>query len=270
MGLGAGALACGSGAPEPPAQLLDSRVRQPAVTVDGQRSDWEGNLTRVGDRDVFAGFHRQGDVLYMALVSQDRGFDARVFRAGLTVWFDTAAARRKAYGIRFPVFDAGARKRLRADSAAGGPDRERLLEAAGQDFIVVRNGTDETRVAADEAGGVELAAAVDRGLFTWELRLPLGTGADAPHALPLSGADTISVGLQAGGDQGELARAAGAAALADSARAARPPDSVEADGRPGRRGRPGARGGRPGGPGSGQVPPLEVWVRVNLSQEASP
>lgn len=238
--------ACASGAPPFPQQVLDSRVRAPAIQVDGGRVEWEGNLTRVGDRDVFAGFHRRGDTLFMALVSQDPGFDARVFGSGLTVWFDTAGTRRSgAYGIRYPVIGPAARQRIRSDTAGGRPDRERLLRAAGSDFVLVRDSDDGTELSPAEAEGLRVAASIDRGLFTWEARIPLGSG---PHALPAAGADTISVGLRAGGEQG----AADGRAATDSA------------GRGGgRRGPP----GRFGRPGPGQIPPLELWVRVNLEQD---
>lgn len=252
---------CGSGAPDPPAQLLDSRVADPAVEVDGLRHDWEGNLTRVGGTDVFAGFHRSGDALYVAVVSQSPGFDARVFRSGLTVWLDTTATRRRAHGIRFPVFGPESRSRLRADSASGRPDRERLLRAAGTDLVLVTEGGGETRISPAEAEGLEVAASVDRGLFTWELRVPLVPldGGGAPHALAAAPGDTISVGLQAGGDQGELAGSSAAppdSAASDSAAAARP-EGEEAR-RP-----PGGFGGA-AGLGSGDVPELEIWVRVSL------
>lgn len=257
--------ACGSGAPEPPAQLLDSRVRDPAVSVDGLRQDWEGNLTRVGDRNVFAGFHRRGDALYMAIVSQDPGFDARVFRSGLTVWFDTAAARSRVRGIRFPFFGPEARKRLGADTTSGRPDRERILRAAGPDFVLVTDGSGESRLSPGEAEGLELAASVERGLFTWELRIPLGAGDGPGHALPVSPGDTISVGLQAGGDQGALAGApAGStvdSATADSAAADTAPADVDSSGE---ERRPSPRPGVFPGPGR-EVPELEIWVRVNLS-----
>lgn len=238
--------ACASGAPPVPRQVLDSRVHDPDVRVDGERFDWEGNLTRVGDRDVFAGFHRRDDTLFVALVSQDPGFDARVFGSGLTVWFDTTGARRSgAYGIRFPVFGPEARQRIRSDTAATErPDRERLLRAAGSDFVLVRDSARETRLSPGEAGGLRVAASIDRGLFTWEAGIPLGEG---PGALSAAGSDTISVGLRAGGDQGS----------ADG--------QAETDSAGDRRG-----GGRFGRPGPGQIPPLELWVRVNLEQGARP
>ena len=264
----AGLAACGSGAPEPPAQLLDSRVPDPSIRVDGYRSDWEGNLTRVGDRDVFAGFHRGEGALYMAVVSQDRGFDVRVFRSGLTVWFDTAGTSRRARGIRFPVFGPEARKRLRADTAGGQPERERLLRAAGSDFVVVGEDGEESLLSPGEAEGLEVAASIDRGLFTWELRLPLERAGGPVHALPAAAGDTISVGLQAGGDQGELVRppespaadttvadtvaadtvAADSAAAAGEERPARPPRRL---------------------PGTMDVPELEIWLRVNLAGPGS-
>lgn len=219
-------LACASGAPEPPGQVLDTRVRARQIEVDGRRTDWEGNLTRVGESHVFAGFHREGGSLYVALVSQDGAFDARVFSSGLTVWFDTTATRRRTFGVRHPVFGPEARKRLEADSAAGRPDRQRLLEAAGDEVVLARSASPgdsarEIRLSPGEAGGLEVASSIDRGLFTWELRLPLGADGESPGALPVAGSDTISVGLLAGGDQG--------------------PSSPEG------------------------VPPMEVWVRVNLA-----
>lgn len=224
-------LACASGAPEPPGQVLDTRVRARQIEVDGRRTDWEGNLTRMGESHVFAGFHREGGNLYVALVSQDGAFDARVFASGLTVWFDTAAGRRRSFGIRHPVLGPEARKRLRADSVAGRPDRERLLEAAGDEVVLVRSASPgdsarEVRLTPGEAGGLEVASSIDRGLFTWELRLPLGADGASPNALPVAGADTISVGLLAGGDQGASS---------------------------------------PGG-----VPPMEVWVRVDLAGSGGP
>lgn len=264
----AAAGACGSGAPEPPAQLLDSRVRDAAISVDGLRQDWEGNLTRVGDRDVFAGFHRTDDALYVAVVSQDPGFDARVFRSGLTVWFDTTATRRPVHGIRHPVFGAEARRRLRSDTVAGRPDRERLLRAAGSDVVLVTDGSTEQLVSPGEAAGLEVAVSVDRGLFTWEARIPLRAGDGPAHALPASGDDTISVGLQAGGDQGNLmgeASGGGGEAARPGPTAADtvPADSLEADSA----GAGGRRQSR--SPGAfpnpaREIPVLEIWTRVNL------
>ncbi len=260
------AAACGSGAPEPPAQQLDSRVRGADISVDGLRRDWEGNLTRVGGRDVFAGFHRTDDALYMAIVSQDPSFDARVFRSGLTVWFDTAATRRRVHGVRYPVFGAEARQKLRADTTGGRPDRQRLLRAAGSDLVLVTDGSTEERVSPGQAAGLDAAASVDRGLFTWEARIPLragDSGDGAEHALPAARVDNISVGLQAGGDQGELMSEPSGeprdTAVADSL----PADSMAADSagaRGGRRTRPPAAS--PGA--SREIPVLEIWTRVNL------
>jgi len=264
----ASGLACGSGAPEPPTQLLDSRVRDAAISVDGLRRDWEGNLTRVGGRDVFAGFHRTGDAMYMAIVSQDPGFDARVFRSGLTVWFDTAATRRRAQGVRYPVFGAEARRRLRADTSAGRPDRERLLRAAGSDVVLVTDGSTEERVSPGDAAGLEVAASVDRGLFTWEARIPLRAGNGPAHALAAASDDTVSVGLQAGGDQGELARAPDAEPTGGAAPEPERPDTVAVDSAAADT--TGGEGRRPGGgpgplPGPGrEIPVLEIWTRVNL------
>ncbi len=267
------AAACGSGAPEPPAQLLDSRVRDAAISVDGLRQDWEGNLTRVGDRDVFAGFHRAEDALYVAVVSQDPGFDARVFRSGLTVWFDTAATRRPVHGIRYPVFGAEARRRLRADTAAGRPSRERLLRAAGSDVVLVTDGSTEQRVSPGQAAGLEVAVSVDRGLFTWEARIPLRAGNGPAHALPASGDDTISVGLQAGGDQGDLmgetggepgeAAPPGPTGVDPAAADTVPADSLEADSA-GAGGRRQSGGPRAFPSPAREIPVLEIWTRVNL------
>ena len=235
------AVACGSGAPEPPAQLLDSRVRDAEISVDGLRQDWEGNLTRVGGRAVFVGFHRTGDALYMAIVSQDPGFDARVFRSGLTVWFDTAATRRRAHGIRYPVVGAEVRRTLRDDTSGGRPDRERLLRAAGSDIVLVTDSSSEEQLSPGRAAGLDVAASVDRGLFTWEARIPLRTGDGPRHALLAADVDTISVGLQAGGNQGDLAREAGEPG--DTARAS---DAL---------------------PGAGRAMPLlEIWTRVSLRE----
>lgn len=244
--------------------------------IDGSHSDWPGRFTTLGQMGLDVAFANDDATLYVALATSDRSLQAAIVAAGLTVWFDTAAATHPQRGVRFPVcgFDPDVMRAVMRGTADDGGDlsgvvasRTRALELVGGD-----SGAGIRPVAQAVAMGVDAALQIDTGRMLYELRAPLSAHAAMPFAVGARRGMTVGVGLVSCPVE---SRAPAADAVdkrpprGSGPGGGGPPPGRMGGGPSGPPGR-GRGGGPPGGssgdrPGRPSLPTVTVWVKVDLA-----
>lgn len=247
--------ACGSS----PATLQTQSMSQ-APSIDGALADWNGRLTRLGDRSISMSAHPTDSLLYVALLVQDPGLIRSVARNGLIVWVDPSGKRKHTYGLQYP-FGLRAQRRARQVSggASGGQGRSSSLSQVLQsDFAVLRDDTVRHRAPAQFASsGLRIKARLSPGSLIYEAAIPVNEPAADRDRLGLR--TSLDAGLAIG-----LETPKPEEGLSDDQQDE--PTLVGPTGRgrtPGRRRRGRRRGRRP--PPRAQspdLPTLNLWVRV--------
>lgn len=238
---------------------MQSFYREREIAIDGDLQDWEGALQYIEKKHVMVGFYNDGEFLYVGFKTADRSIRRRIFALGLTLWFDNQGGREKRFGIRFPIGmmeQGGLRPRQfqRREWQSGGADSLQQRMAANLRELEIIPGKDETpiRMSISELKGLDIKLGTSNYDFEYELRIPLQRSTEHPYAVSGEQGQTIGVGFETGEFSREEFRAGRGRA-----------------GFPGAR-RPGSFGGRrPSGFGAPQTEPLELWVKVKLTESAS-
>jgi hypothetical protein len=168
--------------------LLDvaSAWRGQPIRIDGNDEDWHGLTAPVRGQRFALGLLNDADAVYLCLLSRDRVVSTQIERQGLMVWLDPAGARKHVFGVQFPVDP-----RLQAMRGASRPPRSGANrgdpgpEAAGQDAVGILGPgkTGATRVALEEAGGIEARLGRHGDLLVYEMKIPLRGGDRGPYVV---------------------------------------------------------------------------------------
>ncbi|HWB17435.1 MAG TPA: hypothetical protein VG538_13590 [Vicinamibacterales bacterium] len=233
---------------------LASQWRTQDIHVDGENTEW-GPLAVIEDGPAI-GVANDTDALYVIATTSDQTL-RQTLGQGLIVWLDATDHKKKTFGIGIPgVVEPGA-----AGSRRLPPPTEGVLlpEPATSitQFDVYGPGEKERHlVRLDPSLGMELAAIEDRGVLTYELKVPLAKDANRLYAVGVAPGATIGIGLE----------------------------SIAS---PTPRGRMGGRGGRPMGPLGGRIggvgtggfnggqfsegrqEPLKYWASLRLARAAA-
>jgi hypothetical protein len=232
---------------------LASVWRTADVHVDGENTEW-GPLATLEDGPAI-GAMNDADALYLVVTTSDQTL-RQTLDQGIILWLDAAADKKKTFGIGIPGITApgGAGARRLPPPTEGVILPQPATSIAQFDVY----GPDEKHhhvVRLDPALGVDLAAIEDRGVLTFELKVPLASEATHPYAVRTAPGAKIDVGVES---------------------IASPPPPR----RPGGFGvgPMGPLGGRIGGVGSagfgqnfgGRQEPLKYWASVRLAAGSTP
>lgn len=235
-------------------QALASQWRTKDIHVDGENTEW-GPLAVIEDGPA-VGVENDADALYVIATTSDQTL-RQTLAQGLIVWLDATDHKKKTFGIGIPgvVEPGGAGPRRLAPPTEG----VLLPEPATSitQFDVYGPGKKERHlVRLDPSLGVELAAIEDRGVLTYELKVPLAKDGSRLYAVGAAPGATIGIGLESVASPAPRGRMGG-----------------------GRGGRPmGPLGGRIGGIGTGgfnggqfsegRQEPLKYWASLRLARAA--
>jgi len=238
---------------------VQSRWRTAEITIDGRTDDWQGALRRIEDTPISIGVVNDDQYVYICLQAQDPRVVAPLLRRGLVVWFDPAGGKDRVLGLKFPIG-------LRRD------DGEDPLEGAGgraagsgaridqEDVEILGPGRDESlRLKKDELKGIEVALENRRGLFVYEIKMPLAKSGDAPYAAGSASGRSLGVGFEPADD--------GLPGLRRGMRGIPGGFGPGNGGRGGMMG-PGGMMGRGLGRGYGGGGELKLWLKVALAKQA--
>lgn len=233
------------------------------VQVNGERSDWAGNLTQVDDGKMAFGFKNDAQSLYILVVTPDRANAMKILMQGLTLWIKSEGGEE--LGIKYPMKPLT--EDLREIRGAGNkkelpelPEFVTALKRINDQIQVITK--DEYPLYTSEAGkGKYLRGSfgMNEGQFVIEMQIPLA-GDDISQRLFSKTPSNISLKFETGKFEMEGVRPGGGM------------------GGDGGEGRPGGGGmGRGGGkgnhsgtrPGGGERPnfePLKYSFKVVLGR----
>lgn len=234
-----------------------------AILIDGERSDWAGNLTQVDDGKAAFGFKNDEKSLYILFVTPDRASALKILMQGLTLWVKSEGGEE--LGIKYPMKPLP--EDLREIRGAGNkkeqPELPNLVSALKRinDQIQVITKEDYPVYTSDASKGKYLRGSfgMNEGQFVIEMQIPLA-GDDISQRLFATKPTNISLKFETGKFEMEGVRPGGG------------------KGNDGGEGRPGGGGmGRNGGkgnhgetrPGGGERPnfePLKYSFKVVLGR----
>ncbi|MGE3842178.1 MAG: hypothetical protein AB7I50_11365 [Vicinamibacterales bacterium] len=257
---------------------------QSAPSVDGDLSDWPDGLGRLDAAPMSLAVRYDREYVYLSLATSDASTRVLLARAGFRLWWDPAGREKKTFGLTIPAAAAGlpmGRERpARGDDRENPPserDRERrgppetglavvplAIEEIGHLEIAGPREDDQRRLEMPYANtlGLAAAAALNEGVLSYEIRIPLVAAEGRPYAIArTTPGRVLGLGLE----------------TLEMPRPPRPETGEEGRGRPGggmgfpgggrRGGGPGGgsrTGGPEGGPGFSAPKPVKFWAVVRL------
>lgn len=251
---------------------LESTTLDRTIAVDGSDADWQGAIIPLEGKDLSMGLRHDDDFLYLALITRKPEHIRQMVAMGMTVWFDAEGGKDKNMGIRFPLGlleNGGDLQMLMSGGRAPDVDmmQERFAQSLGELEIVYDGEAEGFRTDVDALQRVEVAAVLEGGLFTYELKMPLREEGSYDYAIGLEASRMIGIGVETP----ELDREAMREQMMRGGGGGRPGGARGGGGMPGG-GMPGGGmgGGMPGGGmGPGGMPsllsPVKLWVQVALS-----
>lgn len=84
-------------------EAMASLWRAKELTIDGNISDWDGQLMYLEEKQCSIGVQNDSTTLYLCLTTGDRSQKMKINGAGFTVWFDPAGGGEKIYGVHYPL-----------------------------------------------------------------------------------------------------------------------------------------------------------------------
>ena len=246
---------------------LESTWKDRDITMDGKGGDWLGAKYYFEDSAVSVGLINDEQYLYVSMMTENPMLRAQIMRQGLIVWLDPQGGKNKTFGIKFPLGRQGGEEegermdpRDMMDEMAREEMMQRLQETMTELEVL---GPDEKvlgRVDIEDAQGIEVKMRNARGIFVYELKIPLASSEENPFAVGVEPGDIIGVGF-----------------LSPKMQMRRPSGMRGGGGMPGGGGgMPPGGGGGMGGRGSisgmGRMMPqeLKIWAKVQLASGSIP
>ncbi|MFA9454613.1 MAG: hypothetical protein ACERK6_11945 [Candidatus Aminicenantaceae bacterium] len=182
---------------------MDSLWLTEPITIDGDSSDWRGALYYLKDDKASVGIRNDRENLYVCLITQDPTLSRQALNLGLILWIDPAGGKEKLFGINYPI---GARENFRLGPGRDpeGLDPEQMqeelrntsLESLHELRFLDAEGQELDRLELEQLEGMEIAVETSRGIFVYELRIPLISDQRLPFVLAVQAGQTIGIGLE--------------------------------------------------------------------------
>lgn len=233
------------------------------IKIDGKTEDWLGALSIIEDGSVSVGFRNDRESLYICLMVEEEFLQAQIMGQGLTLWLDPRGGTSKALGIRYPLgMPRGEGREERGEELVPSTSESPPEEALSELEIIRSEKEAPQKMEIKEARGIEIIAVPTRGLFIYELKIPLLQTESQLIAVGAQPGQTVGIGFET--------------PKPDHGQRPGPPSGGMpggGGGRPGGAGMPPMGGGRGAGPGGGpgggmmgEMPNgLRVWTLVHLS-----
>lgn len=171
------------------------------IIIDASQSDWEGKLNFLEDEKMMAGFTNDSDNLYLCLISAEKDVVKRIMRTGFTIELSPENDGKK-IGIIYPVRENDPPLEFLGPPAkeSVGLDPERN-EVMAQTFFrdhnkvqIVNEDNFPLYLLASDKTNLEFKADVKKGMFVFELKIPLKE--KAKYFLDASAGDVLNVTLK--------------------------------------------------------------------------
>ena len=167
------------------------------VRIDGVADDWAGRLVPLGRTPLSIGVENDGRFLFVCVRTSDEATRKQILARGLSFYLDSTAKDQHGFGVRFPVGRGGSGHPAPSETGESGSTRPDPRAAAGTELVFLGTEDGESlRVPMSVARPVEAALGDQDGVLVVELKVPLATSADSPHAVGTQTGKRISIGLE--------------------------------------------------------------------------
>lgn len=225
------------------------------VFADADLIEWVDHLTSYENERIRVGVMHDDENVYIAVNTTNRALIQSIMAGGLTLWLNGVGDDSKETGLKYPLGMRDVR-RGNADPQRRQDNRARndLLDLTLSEMDVYFEEDKPIRRSVRANSRFSAAASYDFGAFSVEFIIPRGQ--DSGSDIFISSLDGLAFGLgietvEFSGERRAGARQGGAG------------------GRGGRGGRGGGRGGArgaSGGGGSAGFSPVDIWLKVDLSE----
>ncbi|MDD5675975.1 MAG: hypothetical protein PHC61_17525 [Chitinivibrionales bacterium] len=168
-------------------QLLESRWRDRAITVDGSAVEWNGLIQYPHENQFGIGVVNDDTVLYLCMTSSDRALTEQVLRFGFTIWFQNSSGKAQRIGIHYPV-GGGLKAAFLHGKENGQAAMQQELEATLQNLEIIGPSEKDSlfmKAKIAELFGIRARIAASNQELIYELALPLHADSVRPYALNL-------------------------------------------------------------------------------------
>lgn len=186
------------------ASKVESSFANSAIKIDGDQSDWAGNLKTIKDDNVAYGFRNDGQNLYLCLVTSDASKVLRILTMGLTVWLNPGNSKDE-IGVKFPLRpDRGEMRdfRMQGNDSNAPRDREQRIKnmIAMQKELTVTNKDDLPLYTSEIETAKDFQAFIsyEKDQFVYELKVPLEGNNNAQTVLKTQPGDDVEVKIETG------------------------------------------------------------------------
>lgn len=184
--------------------MLESSYSNNGIKIDGEQSDWAGNIKNIKDKGVGVGFQNDKDNLYVCLVTSNRAEMMKILMMGMTVWLKPDNANYM-IGIRYPlrhelgeVRDFGREENQDQPQQRGPEERiNRLLANQTELEILNKDGKVLNTYPLSEQDGFEAKIGYSMDQLVYELKVPLQKTSNE-YSFNAGLKDKINVGFETG------------------------------------------------------------------------
>ncbi|MCK5743007.1 MAG: hypothetical protein KAH48_12395, partial [Chlorobi bacterium] len=177
---------------------LSKRAEPAAVTIDGDLSEWQDDMTYYEDEKINVGLKNDNDYLYISLSTASRTCRQRIFRTGLVFKFDTEKDGVEPVTMRFPAprMREGRGRGIPAQNNDPAVAEEDILNRLSEDIIFFDKNTELPERMTVKESGYKGKCAYTNGLFTIEIAVPLLKSNTAKYALGSMSGETLFLGIE--------------------------------------------------------------------------
>ncbi|MBS3944868.1 MAG: hypothetical protein KGZ42_05175 [Melioribacter sp.] len=182
------------------AKEIQSVQSKEEIKIDGLQNEWEGKLNFDNKAKIAVGFQNDKDNIYLCITTNDRSNIMKIFRLGLTVWFEPQNGKR--IGIKYPIIDM---ERMRdIPFRSGDPDNERenpderfskFISTQKELSIVNEDDYPLYLLDSNDPNNIQAKIEINKGSFVYELKIPFSTNKRAKYFIESAPSENIKIDI---------------------------------------------------------------------------
>ncbi|MFC1897994.1 hypothetical protein ACFLYJ_00315 [Candidatus Cloacimonadota bacterium] len=187
---------------------LESMWKDREITIDGNDKDWIDAKYYLKDFNVVLGIMNDNDYLYICFYPTTQDLTKQLITQGCILWFNTDGKKKKEVGIHFPLgmqnpdmFEKKDKSSQRNPSLKDRnmeiPNLENILLTLPKELEIIGPAkNDVNRIKLKDLVGLEMAINAHKGLFAYELKIPLKDNPENSISLGLDSNTEFLIGLE--------------------------------------------------------------------------
>ncbi len=195
-----------------------SQMSAAPPAIDGDLSDWGGDLIIYQEEGVVCGLSHDESHLYLALSSRKPETLRAIMRSGLTVWLNDQGRSKKSFGIQYPLPMNREEFRALRRTGSGGrshqnggnrdwqnpENRNRMMAKLFGEYLSTQTdfsllsgpGHVESQQALSVSESIKAAVTFRDGQFSYELSIPFDDAEDGTMALHKNPKSRYNIGIE--------------------------------------------------------------------------